>query len=305
MRTWFVLPAVLLALSTLTTATTEAPVTGVSPVGIGGPDARVVRIRAHFDSVLAELSSRDVSTLSSAHRTERAALLQTLGAYRDRGLFPRNYDFPSAAVPYFVDRRTGILCAVAHLLAATGRRDLVDRVAAADNNVWVMQLAGDKEFAGWLDAHGLLLSEAARIQVPYMSDVNPIVSAFGSRDNTYLAGVSVAAATSVATALWNARGNADGHRTLGTVLGFTTGLLSLGLGGAALTDPAAPRYAAPVSLLSGGLTAFLSTRGMLRHRGQLAARKDADRVRSVARVSVSPLVPLGSRASGLAISVTF
>lgn len=79
----------------------------------------------------------------------------------------RPYVFPGRAVPYFVDRKTGVLCAVAHLLESTGRRDVVDRVAALDNNIWVAQLAGDTAFRRWLDTHSLTSTEAARIQVPY------------------------------------------------------------------------------------------------------------------------------------------
>ena len=106
-----------------------------------GAAAEVQRIRAHFDSVLTELVLRDASSLTEAQRTERAALVATLRAYRDRGVFPHNYDFPDRATPNFVDRKTGTLCAVAHLLASTGRRDIVDRVARMDNNVLVAQLA--------------------------------------------------------------------------------------------------------------------------------------------------------------------
>ena len=50
----------------------------------------VRRIRAHFDSVLAELPARDGSALTAAQRERRAALLAALRAYRDRGEFPHN-----------------------------------------------------------------------------------------------------------------------------------------------------------------------------------------------------------------------
>ena len=78
------------------------------------------------------------------------ALIATLDAYRDRGLFPRNYDFPGQLMPYFFDRKTGVLCAVAHLLESTGRRDIVDRVAQMNNDVWVAELAPDSAFGTWL-----------------------------------------------------------------------------------------------------------------------------------------------------------
>lgn len=84
-------------------------------------DSEVLRIRSHFDSVLVELLRRDTRALTAVQRGHRADLVETLKRYRDRGVFPRNYDFPGQAVPYFVDRKTGTLCVMAHLLESTGR----------------------------------------------------------------------------------------------------------------------------------------------------------------------------------------
>jgi len=131
--------------------------------------AEVLRIQSHFDSVLAELATRDVSTLSAARRAARTTLMHMLERYRDRAVFPHNYDF-SAPTPYFIDRKTGTLCAVAHLLESTGRRDIVDRVARTNNNVWVAELASDTALASWLNEHGVTLAEAARIQGRYLSE---------------------------------------------------------------------------------------------------------------------------------------
>ena len=123
----------------------------------------------HDDSVIVELSGTDVSGLTSLQRFKRGARLNELHAYRERGAFPHNHDFAGQLVPYFVDRKTGALCAVANLLNATGRRDVVDRVAAANNHVWVQELAGDSTFRSWLSDNGLSLEEAARIQRPTKS----------------------------------------------------------------------------------------------------------------------------------------
>jgi len=129
------------ALSSVLAGFHPAPArSSITPEGM-----EVHRIQAHFDSVLAELSARDVADLTSAQHAARVRLLETLRTYRDRGIFPHNYDFAGRAVPYFVDRKTGTLCAVAHLLASTGRRDIVDRVARTNNNVWVPDLAGDPD----------------------------------------------------------------------------------------------------------------------------------------------------------------
>ena len=157
--------ATALTLVTLAAATATGRAT-TAPLRFDGRGG-VHRIRTHFDSVLTGLGSRDLTALTQEQRARRASLMTTLRAYQARGVFPHNYDFPGQDVPYFVDRKTGTLCAVAHLLASTGRRDIVDRVARANNNVLVPQLAGDSAFTHWLSDNGITLDEAAFIQVPY------------------------------------------------------------------------------------------------------------------------------------------
>jgi hypothetical protein len=267
----------------------------------------VRRIRAHFDSVLTELPARDLSTLTRAQRMHRAELLVTLRAYRDAGAFPHNYDFRGQPTPYFVDRKTGVLCAVAHLLASTGRRDIVDRVAAADNNVYVAELASDSAFANWLAEHGLTLAEAARIQVPYMGDPTPIVIV-PERDNGPALSIASALAVggSMATSLWNTRGNADGHRRLSHIAGYAVSAASLGLGLAAASDRTVSRAIAPVSVLAGTVSACFATRGLLRHTAYRSAQRDAARLQHVSRATVSPIVPVsGVSGAGMAVRITF
>lgn len=268
-----------------------------------GHGAEVARIRAHFDSVLAVLPSRDVAALSAAQRASRATLLQTLRGYRDAGVFPHNYDFPAAATPYFVDRKTGTLCAVAYLMESTGRRDIVDRVARADNNVRVHQLAGDTAFNAWLAAHGLTLDEAAWIQVPYVVDDTPMASV-GSRDPMYNMASTLSTAGATTLGLVNALGNRDGHGRLRNLAGMTAGALSVGVGVAGLASSNASPLAA-ASLVTGGLSMFVSTRGFLRHRELQVAKRDAERARS-ASTSISPIVPVGgSRTTGVSVAIRF
>jgi hypothetical protein len=307
MRTSFFLVPAAFALTTLALRSHGDPRTReeVAHERSTGHVAEVRRIQAHFDSVLGELQERDVTHLPAGQRANRAQLMAVLRDYRDRGVFPHNYDFPGEAMPYFVDRRTGTLCAVAHLMESAGRRDLVDLVAAANNNVWVPQLAGNAEFASWLDAHGLTLEEAARIQVPYVEDGSPIVGVFGSRDGAYFVGSSIAFGTTAAAALWNAWGNRDGHRRAGTILGFATSAVALAFGGAAMRDPAAPAGVGEATVVSGIVGAYFSTRGLLRNRQSVAARQVVERGR-VARASLSPLLPVpGGRGAGVAINVSF
>jgi hypothetical protein len=270
-------------------------------VGLGPPapeDAKVQRIQAHFDSVLVELRERDVRALSTEQKARRALLVDTLMAYRNRGVFPHNYDF-AQPTPYFVDRKTGVLCAVAHLLASTGRRDIVDRVAAADNNVWVPELAGDTAFRRWLDVNGITLAEAARIQVPYIGD-DPPVGVVAQRDDR-MATLPIATAmlaTVVGTA--NLTLNGDGHSRLGNILGLASGAASAGVGVAMMSNPREDRALALTSAAVGTVSALIAARGFQRHRQALAARRAAER-----SVAVAPLIPTSESGPGLSVNVRF
>jgi hypothetical protein len=129
-----------------------------------------VRLRAHFRQVIAELRARDVSELAAPERAMRDQLIVELARYARRGVFPRNVDFATRRMPYFVDA-SGTRCAMAHLIDATGERAYVDRVRDARNNGYVRELANDARLrvplVAWLQAAGLTAAEAARIQPAY------------------------------------------------------------------------------------------------------------------------------------------
>lgn len=296
MRPWFVIPALVVSSLAFRASSDTRVFHHV------GHRLEVRRIQAHFDSVLSELNAERVSGLSPEQHTARTRVIRHLVAYRDRALFPHNYDFPGQAVPYFIDRYTSVRCAVAYLMDATGAGALVTQVAAHNNNVLVPDLAGNTAFIDWLHANGLTLSEAARIQVPYMGDGNPIVTALGSTNGVYAVGTALVTLPAAAAAFWNARGNANGHRAVGTILGLSTGALSMALGGAALRDPMAPRYVSPVSLAAGAVGGWLAVRGFTRHRFERSRQREAHRV---ARVHVAPFVSPRTHGSGLAVSLTF
>lgn len=132
--------------------------------------AALARLKEHYANVERELLARDISDLTSAQIARRAAILAHFHAYRERADFTRNYDFPGARVPYFVDR-DGRLCAVANLMHQTGEDELVREVSLLNNHVWVGELAGETRFRTWLDENGLTFEEAARIQGPGTPDV--------------------------------------------------------------------------------------------------------------------------------------
>jgi hypothetical protein len=132
--------------------------------------AEVARLRAHFDSVDTELQMRDVSHLSAEQRASRTQLIAWLREYRNAGRFPLNDRFQDRRIPFFRDSR-GTLCAMAYLVDRSGRGDIVDHIAKTRNNAYIRQLTDDKALVAWLDASGLSVSEAARIQPGY--DGNP------------------------------------------------------------------------------------------------------------------------------------
>ena len=303
-------PRLSLPLGAFAIAATAAAILASAPAGHARPaapapaaatyESEVARIRVHFDSVLHELRSADVSHLSEAQRSARAARIAELDAYREHGIFPHNHDFSESWMPYFVDHR-GVLCAVAHLLESSGRRDIVDRVAAADNNVWVARLSGDREFEQWLDGSGLTLAEAARIQVPYIETPD---EPSASRSNGINTGAAIVAGTlglySIALNAGDVRRERAGLRTM---LGFTAGALGLGI--------AASRMDAEGSALTIGVaagtiglgSALMATRTLLGRR-QLAREAAVAEQRSF---SVAPIVSTsgGQMAPGVAFSLTF
>ena len=268
----------------------------------------IARIHAHFDSVLRELDARPTAQLSPAQRKARLSLVSTLRGYNARGVFPRNYDYADAPTPYFVDRTTGTLCAVAFLLESTGRRDVVDRVARTDNNVWVAQLSPDSAFTSWLDTHGLTLDEAARIQVPYA------MSPASQKSEMALAiAAPLSMIASASTGVWNAWGNADGHNRIGSIVGISAGVLAAAFNTrfAVGTDyNRAARGVATAGVAVGGLGIALSTRALMRHSRYLASEHESERARQRKRAepetSLAPILPIGRNGgAGLAVSVRF
>lgn len=189
--------------------------------------ARVALARAHYARVEAELAARDVSALTPAQRERRALLIEELARYRERGDFGRRAVAEPGRVPIFVDDG-GRHCAVANLLHRTGHDALVDAVRWVDNGAWVVDLAGDPAFASWLDAHGLSLWEAARIQLPTHgpppSDTPPAETAPSEPSNS--------------------GGEGTGTRSRPRTAG---GRQAPGGGGASRTGPSSPRSSSPRS----------------------------------------------------------
>jgi hypothetical protein len=143
----------------------------------------VARLRAHFDSVDAELRQAKALQLTPSQRRVRATLIGWLQEYRDAGKFPRNDRFPDRVTPFFRHGH-GALCAMAYLIERSGRRDLVNRIASTQNNAFIAELANDRELRVWLDSVGLSVTEAARIQPTYRwREVEAFVARYDSAWN--------------------------------------------------------------------------------------------------------------------------
>lgn len=123
------------------------------------------RVRDHLTRALRAVRAAPVTHLSAAQRARRRAALRALSRYIDAGRFPVNRT-RLPLTPVFVSP-DGARCAMAALLESTGHHALVERVAREHNLARIAQLAHDPELTAWLDANGLTLAEAARIQPAY------------------------------------------------------------------------------------------------------------------------------------------
>jgi hypothetical protein len=246
-------------------------------------------VQRNITGALGMLAERDVSQLSPAQRSKRAWVAAELQRYRAAGEFPENRDFPGDNVPFFVDQSTGAVCAVGHLMVASGRRDLVDRIVAEDNNVWVLELAADAEVSAWLDEHGLTLSEAARIQIPYVSEPTPGPSV---RSSAQMPQLTAVAGVATAGVLLNALAGPGRETRLRGVIGVTSGLLAIGYG------VEAQRYRDSRGL--GFATAAVGGMSLL------ASSTTFSRLARNERLRISPIVPTGrDEGAGLSFSLTF
>ncbi len=258
----------------------------VSAAGFGRPsdDAAGDHVRRHLDSVLVELRANQVERSNDVRQARRARLLDELGAYRNRGAFPHNYDFPGQLVPYFRDRETGALCAVGALLAFTGRSDIVDRVASQDNNVRVAALAGDTAFRRWLDDNGLTLAEAARIQVAYV--YTPTTPQFVGTAAVLVAS-PLAAVASFGTSIANLQSMDAGPGAGFTKFGIVSGSISLATGIALMHSPDIRGSWGRASTALGALSLTTATWSSVHRRNALS---DAKRNASGAAVALVPTV---------------
>ncbi|HSE52195.1 MAG TPA: hypothetical protein VLB00_08385 [Gemmatimonadales bacterium] len=241
------------------------------------------RLRLHFAEVEREMLSRDISDLTPAQQVARAEQIVQLRRYSSAGAFPSNTYHPGKRTPYFRDAR-GNLCAMAFLIAASGRGDIVDHIARNRNYAFVPDLIDEPGLAEWLGEHGLTVEEAARIQPTYGGEP----SYQGEPSAGYLAATTAASGVSVVSVVWNARSmdRLAGHRTRGAV-GLVSGGINLALGLAKIGSDGGPDRAFGVWNLAVGTVAAIY--------GARAITAPPRRTMSVSRLRIAPVASVGKR----------
>ncbi len=205
------------------------------------------RIAAHLQRVEIRLRGADVSNLTPGQQQRRAQALDRLRDYRQNQIFPHNHDFPNQGVPYFEDEH-GTLCAMAYLIAESGRRDIVDVIQERFNNGRVVDLARDTVIgpvlAAWLEQNGMSVAEAQAVQ-PWYGPPNPSPDCGG--DDCITTGYAVASTITGAASL--------------TFIGLNSRLFSTGR---------TTRWAAPVGVAVGVAGITLGATRLDRTEGALA-----------------------------------
>ncbi len=159
-----VAPVAWMALSTDAATQDTLPVRELTEAERIAPE-EVVRSQHHYREVEHELLTRAPAGLSVEQRLNRAAAIAELARYRDAADYPIRAVNDGVRRPLFEDA-DGRHCAVAHLMWTFGAADLVTEYAQTDNHAYIMELTDDARLAGWVDAMGLTMLEAARIHVP-------------------------------------------------------------------------------------------------------------------------------------------
>lgn len=242
-------------------------VLAVAAAGSRSGSGEVDRLRRHFATVEQELLARDVSGLSVEQRAARAEQVAVLRGYAARGVFPKNRDFPGQMVPYFRDA-DNTLCAMAFLIAESGRRDIVDHVALTRNNAYVPELVDEPGLAEWLDRHGLSVAEAARIQPSYggcgVGFIGGCVAEPPQPSQAYVVASLTAGLLNGITIVGNARSldRLRGRRWMG-VLGVLSGGGAMALGVARVgKDGAWNTELGAFNLVSGAVAVVLGARSL-------------------------------------------
>jgi len=254
--------------------------------------AEATRLLAHFDSVDRELRARDVSQLNAPQRAIRTKLIAWLRDYRNAGTFPENDRFTDRAMPFFRDSN-GTLCAMAYLVDRSGRGDIVDHIAKTRNNAFVRELTDDPALVAWLNASGLTVDEAARIQPQYGGFPIFITVPDEKRVSANYALLSMGlGGASLGSLGFNLL---SPSRTSGGI-GLTAGVATIIAGAAHLDEAGGNKRVAVTNTALGSLTALAALHTLFATRaGHQRSASEESRRRLVSDATVSPdLIVLGN-----------
>lgn len=146
------------------------------------------RVRQHLKRVERQLRADNVTiTRPEQLQIVRRRNLDRLQEYWKQGVFPRNESQPnqmSRYAPRFIDHN-GRLCAVAHLVVASGHAEAAHHIANVANDAYIEEMKFP-ELDAWATASGLSKDELARIQPAYMCS-EECIAALPSLIATYIA----------------------------------------------------------------------------------------------------------------------
>lgn len=117
-----------------------------------------------MSAVIPILQANPVNHLKREQIASRLHLIEILDTYRLAGQFPINYH-REERIPVFIDEH-GTHCAVGYLMQKTGYENVAQRIAAADNYVWVKDIHHE-QLPEWQKASGLSVEELKLIQGAY------------------------------------------------------------------------------------------------------------------------------------------
>lgn len=264
------------------------------------PIAEVMRLRAHFRTVLLELESADVSGLAPAQRRERARHVEALRSYAEAGVFPHNHDVPGERVPYFVDEH-GTLCAMAFLIARSGGEELVEAVAATRNNATIRELVDMPELIVWLDENGLSVAEAAHIQPAY--DPQPPLPEEPGISARYALGSVLASGVGGAAIVLNLGSDRSDDASLWHgLMGLAAGAAGMALGADAIGDGGTVAALGAVNAGIGLTSLGLGARTLFRLLGD--DREESISASQGLLVTASPMVGVEGR-TGFVLRASF
>jgi hypothetical protein len=232
--------------------------------------AEIDRLRTHFDIVDSELRARDASALTPDRRARRDRLIEWLRDYRHEGEFPVNAGHADVAVPIFRDADAR-LCAMAYLIARSGRGDIVERIAGARNTAYVHELTDDPELVAWLDDHGLTAAEAGRIQPIY----GPIIIPDESDNDRVSTNYALASMVLSGASLVTSHANITDASQLAGILGLVAGASTAAAGVVRLDEEGGTRTIAVANTAVGVFAIGAALHGLhsLRADGQPSASR--------------------------------